>query len=265
MEEDNIHVWDYLETLPKLSEGLVQSKSCIYCGSSMYVAARTRTGDQNQKLMRCEQCGWWTYWLQTSSGIIGPDTGSPIGWRTEGAAGLLRSLDLQDLEAPIEEVRSYLAARYESRFSMHPRLFELTVRSVFESLGFSAVATAYTSDGGIDVILDGPDGQCGVQCKRTSRSIEVEQLRALAGALMDNGLTRGVFVTTSRFRSGPTAFVERSAARGMPIELVDAERFLDALCISRRADDVEPHEEIEFMDSVHTKILDEDWADPPGS
>jgi len=109
------------------------------------------------------------------------------------------------------------------------------VADVFRRLGFIARITAYSSDGGIDVILDGPsDSVIGVQVKRYKNAINVEQIRELTGAHVVKGLTRGIFLTTSTFQSGAEPLVERLAETIYQIDLVDASRFYDALKIAQR-------------------------------
>jgi restriction system protein len=121
---------------------------------------------------------------------------------------------------------------------MHPQLFEETVASVFRDLGYQAVATAYSGDDGIDVVLQGPEGDTiGVQVKRykESRRIGVDQIRELAGSLVLQGWTTGIFVTTSDFQSGAHSTVDRlERFRGMRIELVNATRFYDQLQLAQR-------------------------------
>lgn len=43
-----------------------------------------------------------------------------------------------------------------------------------------------------------------------------------------------MFVTTSRFQSGANKTAKLSEIRGIPIELMDTDRFYDALCIAQR-------------------------------
>jgi hypothetical protein len=134
---------------------------------------------------------------------------------------------------------------------MEPGRFEQTVASVYRSLGYLARVTGHSGDGGIDVVLEGPDGiLVGVQVKRYRDRIEVEQIRSLAGALLLRGLTGGVFVTTSTFRSGATKAARLAASRGYPIELVDSAKFFDALKIAQRRDrDGVPSEPPSFDDA----------------
>jgi restriction system protein len=155
------------------------------------------------------------------------------GSTTFGAAGCLKALDVSCGEAPIQTIRDFLMGRYESRFEVHPRVLEEVVASVYKDLGYQAVVTNYSGDGGIDVFLRQGDETVGVQVKRYKHAIGVSQIRELAGAMLYHDVAKGIFVTTSRFERGaaPTATV--FAMRGMPIELVDADRFYAALEIAQ--------------------------------
>lgn len=248
------------------------AKECIYCGESLQVLFRlspseTRYADIYRELLSaqmkigevkarkkplglfeglgrfnvikphielveatekvCQVCGWWVAFRDYIRGreVI----------ESHGGAGGLRTLDLTDIKTPLSEVRQYLAAKYETRKQLHPRLFEETVGSVFGDLGYEVTVTAYSGDGGIDLILVGPAGDTvGVQVKRHKNKIEAHQIRELTGALMLRGITKGVFVTTSIFSYGALSEAKVSTVRGYPIELYDASRFLGALKIAQR-------------------------------
>lgn len=144
---------------------------------------------------------------------------------------------MTDLSVPLEEVRTFLIARYESRFAVNPRLFEKTVGSVFSDLGYDVVVTSYRNDGGIDAILSKNSSQVGVQVKRYRGSISVDQRRGFLGALLLAKIPKGIFVTTSRFQAGAYSIAERLKLERFPIErvdLIDAERFYDALKLTQR-------------------------------
>lgn len=135
---------------------------------------------------------------------------------------------------PHEEVVNYLAARYDDRLKVHPRKFEEVVAAVFRGLGYQTRVTSYSCDGGIDVFMDGPDNVfIGVQVKRSRNSISVGQIRELTGALVLQGVTRGIFVTTSHFTAAARKEAGLAALRGIPVELVDAYKLFDALKIGR--------------------------------
>lgn len=177
-------------------------------------------------------CGWW----------LASVTECEVAWRGElplgrtAVGGTLRNLDLDDVSLPIDFARDYLVARYSDRTKVHPKVFQDVVASVFRDHGYEAFVTGYIKDGGIDVILQKGHTTIGVQVKRSKNTIVVEQIRSLAGALVLANLTQGVFVTTSRFtrdaKEATTAFTK--TLYPMALELIDAERFFDALKIAQR-------------------------------
>jgi len=85
---------------------------------------------------------------------------------------------------------------------------------------------ACSADRGVDVIiLDGPgDKQAGIEVKRWHGKMQVQQIPTLAGALLENGFPRGVFVTTSAFTKGARKAANTFLERGYPIELVDGDK-----------------------------------------
>lgn len=149
------------------------------------------------------------------------------------AAGLLRGLDIPDISVPLAEIRSFLNGRYAERFFIDPSRLETTVAAVFSGLDFRSRVVGAAGDGGIDVVLDGPDNiTIGVQVKRYKNKIEAHQIREFAGALFIKDMIKGIFVTTSDYTSGAKSVSDLSAIRGIPIELYNAERFFDAMKIA---------------------------------
>jgi restriction system protein len=179
----------------------------------------------------CRMCGWWTKQKFVISYLGDWDTST----YSSGAIGSLYNLDVSDQSIPIEEIRSYLAVKYDERFNIDPWRFEEVVASVYKDLGYYARVTARSGDGGIDVVLDGSNSKViGVQVKRYKDKIKVEQIRSFVGALYLKRMTRGIFVTTSSFQSGADNVAQLSSSRGIPIELVDAQRFYQALGIAQQ-------------------------------
>jgi restriction system protein len=152
------------------------------------------------------------------------------------AIGSLYEFHQLDSTLPLGAIRSYLAARYESRKSLSPRTLEEVVASVYRDLGYAdVIVTGQTNDGGIDVVMTDSGGKIvAVQVKRYESKIEAEQIRAFTGALMLRGITRGLFVTTSTFTRGARSTASLSGSRGYPIELIDAPSLYDALKIAQR-------------------------------
>src|SRR4029077_2248262 len=121
----------------------VKSTHCIFCRGDMDALMSTPPIGLPARVLRvCHTCGWWAYWLQTGSTLLDLHSGRKLGWSLHGAIAQLKVLDVANIETPLEEVRRYLRAGYESRFECHPRLFEETVAAVFRSIGYEAEATA---------------------------------------------------------------------------------------------------------------------------
>lgn len=229
-------MWDYQESGRLMTYTSVYTTTCIYCQASLLRFPTQQYEAHHRRLLVqlsvCGRCEWWSIY-RVHHGAH-PDT--PQFECYSGAIGCLKELDLTDLSTPLDEVRQYLLAKKDSVYQVHPKLFEDVVCSVFSDFGWNARVTAYSGDDGIDVVLDGPeDTTVGVQVKRYKKQnkIEAEQIRSLAGALLVNGHTRGVFVTTSSFRKGARKTAQKLSTIGHPIELIDAKGFLEALGIAQ--------------------------------
>lgn len=230
-------MWKYGEAGRLLTIGSVYSDDCIFC-QTLLLRLPAQSFEAGVKrlfvqLAICPHCGWWSVFRVHQNEY---ERTAGMAESLSGTIGCLKELDLNDISAPLDEVRQYLIAKKESVFDCNPKLFEDVICSVFKDLGWDARATAYVGDRGIDVILDGPDGSTtGVQVKRykKERRIEAEQIRSLAGALLQNGHTKGIFITTSEYRKGAREAAREFTSIGYPIELIDAERFLTALGIAQ--------------------------------
>ncbi len=243
-------IW-YHEGIARLDGWQYAGDMCIFCSTALRRDADAEA-QKNTSLVRahaegtrsaiigiCPACGWWKLTLITimrsrfaprENGLLDEDWGIDT-WGAE-----LRQLTVPNIEDGLAEVRMYLTARFGARHHVHPKVFEDVVASVFHDHGYDASVTAYSGDGGIDVVLNAPNGDLiGVQVKRYRGSIEAEQIRAFAGALVLGGYTRGIFVTTSRFRSGAISAANVSMQRGYPIELIDAEGFYGQLKLAQIA------------------------------
>lgn len=215
----------------------VYADNCIFCQTSLF-RFPAESFEVNQKrlfvqLSICPQCGWWAAY-RIHQGEYARTAG--IAESHSGNIGCLKEFDLTDISIPLDEVRKYLSAKKDSVYDVHPKVFEEVVSSVFKDFGWNSQVTAYSGDDGVDVVLNGKSNSTiGVQVKRNKkeRKIEAEQIRSLAGALILGGHTKGIFVTTSTFRKGATNTAQKFAAIGYPIELIDAERFFDALGIAQ--------------------------------
>jgi len=207
----------------------------------------------------CPVCGWWNTWEQSSNLLRIDDR---TAFNLYGTISILKQFDLTNLEQPIEDVEQYLAAKFADRFTLHPRLFEEVVTSIFKNLGFHATITSYHKDGGIDVILQGKNNtEIGVQVKRYKGAIRVSQIREFAGALIENKMTTGIFVTTSKFQTGVFNSVGNFAMEGLRIELLDSKRLYDALKLSLRNRYKDYQELVEIIGEIELPTIYENKTD----
>jgi restriction system protein len=189
----------------------------------------------------CQACGWWSIGHHYAFEIVEPDL-SPNDYYTHYGAGYahgsLKNLDPSDVEQPVEEITRYLVAKSEAIGFLRPRLVEEVVASVFRNLGYSVLLTPLVGDDGIDIYLVNDQGgkEVAIQVKRWNKSISVEPIRAFLGALMLQGLTRGIMVATSRFTMGAERTATNSRDLGLAtIELKDGAWIVDTLKITQRA------------------------------
>jgi len=245
-------IWEY-GAISRDSPFLIRSSACPFCGETLTLLTSDKSEEvldhpqhylifqDELEVVVCGTCGWWKAMKVLRTHTFPPrgDGPSSLSGRLStnyyGAAASLKELDLSDISTPLAEVMSYLTAKYESRFAIHPRILEETVASVFRDMGYDVLVTAYSGDSGIDVIMTQRSTHIGVQVKRYRDSIKAEQIRSLAGALVLNGLTRGIFVATSSFQKGAIKSADQYGQLGYDIDLIDGERFLEALKITQRA------------------------------
>lgn len=228
-------IWDETDSKEILSiqSGVAEGYKELHGLEDCYLNLDMNSKDEEIWVNYCETCGWWR--------IVKDVCISAEAWQIWdfffGLSGTLKSLDMSDISIPISEISTYLIAKYESRFSVHPRLFEEVVASVFKNIGHNVFVTGYGNDGGIDIILQSNlDNLIGIQVKRYKNKIKVEQIRAFAGSLLLAGYNKGIFVTTSYFQPGATKAAQAYTTKTLPVELLDAKRFYDALKISQKTE-----------------------------
>ncbi len=240
-------VWEFSGSVRDIDalRAAYDCRDCVFCGTELvpvFTAPPSLSENSGYKgvpaynrmsIYGCQICGWWVVKETDEINYFdGNVKRSKI--KISAGAGSLRELDPADLSIHLQEVRDYLCAKYEGRFSLNPRKFEEVVADVFSDFGYTVTVTAFSADDGVDVILnDVEDATIGVQVKRYRNKIKVEQIRSLAGALVLGGHTKGIFVTTSSFQRGAARTTQLFKLRGVPIELVDAQSFYDALKIAQ--------------------------------
>lgn len=231
-------MWEYSAASRLFTLRSVQSKQCIWCYKELfrldpvYVESDKSRRKLIAQLSVCRYCGWWTAYRVHQGDH--PRT-AHLFECYDGIVGSLKEFDPADISVPIADVRRYLQINQDRVYDLHPRIFEEVVGSVFKDHGWQVKVTAYTGDDGVDIVLTDGNRTVGVQVKKNKkeRKVEAEQIRALAGALVLNGMTEGVFVTTSSYRKGAVLTAERYGEQGYPVQLLDCERFFEALEIAQ--------------------------------
>ncbi len=119
-------------------------------------------------------------------------------------------------EAAANKLRNYLAENPERISALSPQQFENLVADMFRrNFNLEVEAQSASRDGGVDIIvLGGRDVQQTpilVQCKRYApgKRVGVEVVRSLFGAMAQQGVNRGMLVTTSSFTRGAIEMVKR--------------------------------------------------------
>lgn len=110
--------------------------------------------------------------------------------------------------------------------------FEHLIREVFEkefsSSGGEVKVTQASRDGGVDAIAFDPDpirgGKIVIQAKRYTNTVGVGAVRDLYGAVLNEGATKGILVTTSDYGTDSYTF-----ASGKPLVLLSGANLLHML------------------------------------
>jgi len=115
-----------------------------------------------------------------------------------------------------------------SLIDMDPVEFEDLVAALFQEMGYQAMTTERTGDGGVDVRAIDPDpirgGKLVIQVKRYWHTIPPAPVRDLYGTVMHEGAIKGILVTTAEFGSGAREF-----AAGKPLTLIGGSQLTDLL------------------------------------
>nr|WP_143657500.1 restriction endonuclease [Streptomyces sp. alain-838] len=128
------------------------------------------------------------------------------------------------------------------RIALHdlsPAKLEVIVRDLFNVMGFAAwTENRFSGDRGFDAVAINEDPVMGgpvlIQVKKIKRSVSIEHIMSLVGAVESERATKGVLVTTSHFTSDAREY----AARSGRIQLIDG-RSLQSLLLEHLGIEVE--------------------------
>lgn len=121
--------------------------------------------------------------------------------------------------------------------NLHPRGFEKFCSLLFYKLGYKVELTQYEYDGGKDIILiDENQEKIFVECKRWTQAstnsgymIGREICQKLVGAMIQNGVKKGMVITTAPIHKNALEFKKDLIKNNSDIELelIDMNRILE--------------------------------------
>jgi restriction system protein len=135
-----------------------------------------------------------------------------------------RFVDAKDVLANMAQGDNLAAMDWEDFEHLCRELFE----KAFAGSGAEVKVTQASRDQGVDAVIFDPDvlrgGKIVVQAKRYTNTVDVSAVRDLYGAIINEGATKGILVTTSHY--GPDAY---GFAKDKPITLLNGEELLGLL------------------------------------
>jgi restriction system protein len=135
-----------------------------------------------------------------------------------------RFVDAKDVLANMAQGENLAAMDWEDFEHLCRELFE----KAFAGSGAEVKVTQASRDQGVDAVIFDPDvlrgGKIVVQAKRYTNTVDVSAVRDLYGAIINEGATKGILVTTSHY--GPDAY---GFAKDKPITLLNGEELLGLL------------------------------------
>lgn len=180
-------IWTYADVSNE-KVNYFSNARCPYCSAKIESLGNFETSDAIDSswinIEVCQFCGWWKC---KSHKTAEPESTGNGCYEYYGAdCGSILNFTTPPKDLPIEEVRSFLIARYSNRNTIDPKVIEDVVGDVFGGLGYIPMVTGYTRDNGIDIyaipIHCGTDDIVGIQVKRYKNKIEAHLIREFVGA-----------------------------------------------------------------------------------
>jgi restriction system protein len=135
-----------------------------------------------------------------------------------------RFVDSKEVLANLVQDDNLAAMDWEDFEHLCRELFE----KAFAAVGAEVRVTQASRDQGVDAIIFDPDplrgGKIIVQAKRYTNRVDVSAIRDLYGAVINEGATKGILVTTSHY--GPDAY---AFSKDKPITLLNGSELLGLL------------------------------------
>ena len=236
-------------------------KSCPYCGTTLQHVegpAASRFPVERVEFRLCRGCGWWD---AEESLVLDQEAGSNhYVAKSIHRRPVLREFSVGAGDAPLEGLIRHIASHPDELRDISPRQLEDLVGAVFgEYMDCEAIHVGGPNDEGVDLLLVGGDQKYAVQVKRRYRDAAeaVSGVREFIGAMLLQGIIRGLFVTTAnRYSPQAEAAARKAEEKGIVecIKLYDATKLVDVCKLQLNAG-VEPWEQACMRDddvSSHT-------------
>ena len=257
------------------THSLNRDASCAYCNETLLICIPPRHWRREttlssylaDEILYCANCGWWISKCEIALG----DGHYSIGGHLT-SFGTLRRYAIDTGSVPIDALRNWLRRHPESLAHVNPKIFERLVAACFRDIhrDVEVIHVGKSRDGGRDILFVQNDRvEALIQVKRRhdlGKAESVDVVRSLNGAMLRQGVPKGIVVTTAK-RYSIDAVEE---ARPLPFSLatysVDLLAFDDVVGLlnCRRGYWSQPEQEIQqhLLDiPIRRKVVD---AIPPG-
>lgn len=205
-------------------------RSCQYCCTELLKVENEITREDDDEISHREYCLWYCrncrFWQARL--YSDPGGGCLPGPIHLACISKLREFDGNLPEGCSQELALFIRSRPAIVHSFDPKQFEKIVADVFRAnYGNAEVShVGGPNDGGVDVVLiDSEMGEWLIQVKRRQspyRSEGVDTVRNLLGAMIVEGVRRGVVVSTAdRFSKPAQRAAGKAQQNEMWVRLVD--------------------------------------------
>lgn len=228
-----------LEGWPGLEQGPARLDRCPYCSFSLLFEAGGKgeyhgpwsTGDERKVGGRCTRCSWWYVqrkWHEDNDNV------DHIRDDLFTYESIICRFPHELWREPLEQAERELR-EYRRRLSdLSPKDVEVLVGKILCQYYQCDVRHAgRAGDKGIDLILLQSDAPIAVQVKhrdieRRARSESVAPVREFVGAMVGEGYSHGIFVTTDdRYSEPAQRYAERVRSSFAPLNLMTVREVRD--------------------------------------
>jgi hypothetical protein len=207
--------------------------ACRWCGTNLEFVEDHDASGRFTRIERrnCPSCGWW----DTDAYLPIEQEGKWYSSFSIHRRAILKEFSISSAQVPVADLARHVVKHPESVLKVDPYKMEELVAGVFSrTMDCRVEWLGGPGDGGVDLLLVRGDETYAVQVKRVSsaeRPIRVSLVREFVGAMVIEGIAKGIFVTTSSFtKQAKRAAIRATHRTGVSrVDLVDGSGLV-ALC-----------------------------------